>query len=97
MTYERVFLDTMMLVYAADERRRFAPRHKRIQWGDVDQDIIVHKPIVEHPNSAFDAALKAEVRFLPLVAFMAYRHRLELLAKPRQSWSSGVHRPRVGP
>jgi hypothetical protein len=81
MTHIRVFLDTMMLVYAADERLRLAPRRKRIQWGGVDQDIIVHQPIVERPNNAFDAALKAEVESLPFVAFMAYRDRLELLCQ----------------
>lgn len=79
MAYIRVFLDTMMLIYAADERLRFTPREKRIQWGGVDENIIVHDPIVERPNDAFDPALKAEVSFLPFVAFMAYRHHLELL------------------
>jgi hypothetical protein len=81
MAHIRVFLDTMMLVYAADERLRLAPRVTRIQWGGVDENIIVHDPIVVRPNDAFDAALKAEVGIVPLVALMAYRHRLELLCQ----------------
>ncbi len=56
------------------------PRASRIQWGDIDKEIIVHDPVIVRPNEAFDPALKTEVSLLPLIALMAHRHDLELLS-----------------
>ena len=81
MVYARVFLDTMMLVYAADERLKWVRHVRHIKWGNVEQDVAVHQPTLVRPGDAFDPALKTEVRLLPLIAFMARRRRLELLSQ----------------
>lgn len=69
----------MMFVYAADERLQLIPQTRRVRWGNIEQDVVVHESQVTRPNESFDETLKAEVRQLPLIAFLAYQGALELL------------------
>jgi len=79
-TRVRVFLDVNMMKYAVDEvPPRWVSGDEQLHWGDSEQVIKVHRPVVLKPRDLLDAKLAAETALLPLIALLARLDRLELL------------------
>ena len=76
----RAFLDTNILKYAVDERLVFQSRVKRIRWGDITEDVVVHDHVVQYPNRKLHGRTFDETLLLPFIAYLAMRQRLELLS-----------------
>src|SRR6266540_652103 len=79
LTRARVFLDTNMMKYAVDAFVRWVRQDEQFHWGEIEDEITVHRPGVVTPRDAYDAKLAAETALLPLIAMLARLHRLELL------------------
>ena len=90
MDIPKVYVDTNIFKFSATELPRLTPRVQKIDWGGVQQDVVVHDLINSNPNeNVNNSFLKEEADVLPHLAARAKQGRVRYLIQMEaelESW-----------
>lgn len=69
MAIPKVYVDTNIFKFSATALPRLKPRMQTINWGDIEQEVVVHDFVDINPNDSIkNTELKSETEILPELA-----------------------------